>query len=154
MVPPVIFFGQKNYNTENLEAHAFCIKNLLLQEPLLTEYISQIYCFQGQTSISRPHFLTWTTVSICRIVEIFPVKEDWCTFVASPRNKMSPKKMPEVISRTSGIFRISSLDALRKVDVPSSIHAQLNFQWLCQLPSLVLSPALKLLGFGVEIFLQ
>ena len=62
--------------------------------------------------------------------------------------------MPEVISRTSGIFRISSLDALRKVDVPSSIHAQLNFQWLFQLPSLVLSPALKLLGFGVEIFLQ
>jgi hypothetical protein len=30
---PRYFFGQKNYNTENLEAHTFCIKNLLLQEP-------------------------------------------------------------------------------------------------------------------------
>ena len=95
-----------------------------------------------------PYFLPGTIASLAAFAtRIF-------TTVLAGILQNVPKKMPEAHSRTPGSSSISSLDAPDKADASFLIHTELDFQWMFQLPSFVLSPTLKLLGFAVEIFFE
>ena|GEM_PF-4350971 len=63
------------------------------------------------------------------------------------------KKLPGHFSNPRQFMHFI-FNAPNRVDVSFLIHTQLDFQWLFQLPSFVLSPTLKLLGFGLEIFFE